>query len=232
MKNIKCLFLLLVIVLFTGCTVNYNLNIDTDLSVTEKVEATEKESTVRTNTGVNSDKAVNYLYDIYKRDDIDPSLSSKVEDGVLTATASASHDSIDIYVNNFESDLFKKAKLSKSGKIYTLTFKQSEMLSSKGSTTLIYDRVNVNISLPFKVIEHNADKRHKNTYTWELTKDQELRDIKITFDTSVHDNSKELSIGIFDIKIKYSVLALTIILLIITIIISVVYVNNKKNNKI
>lgn len=231
MKKIKYLFLLLVIVLFTGCTVKYDLNIDEDLSVTEKVEAIEKEETVKSNTGLEKEKAVNYLYDIYKRDGIDPSISYRVEKSNLIAGATASHKSIDDFVDNFESDLFKDAKLSKSGNLYTLTFKQSEKLSDRISMGPIYDNVIINITLPYKVTDNNADKVYKNTYTWILNKDEELRKIKISFDTSVKNDTKTFKLGIFNINVKLSFVAVFVMLLIIAIFVAVIYTNNKKNNK-
>lgn len=231
MKNIKYLFLLLLVILFTGCTVNYDLNIDDDLSVTERVEAIEKENTIKTNTGMKSNKAVDYLYNIFKRDGIEPSISSRVEKDRVIATASASHKSLEKYVANFNSDIFKRAKLSKSGTLYSLSFNQNKKLSSMDSTAPIYDNVIINITVPFKVIEHNADKTYKNTYTWNIRKDEELRKIKIKFDTSQKDNSKIFDLGVFKINVKYNVLLFSAILLIVATIVIVVYINNKKNNR-
>ena len=232
MKKIKYLILLLVIVLFTGCSVKYDLNIDDDLSVTERVEASEKETDVKTNTGLVSESAVNYLYDIYKRDGINPSISSKIEKNSLVTVASTSHDTLDDYVSNFTSDIFKKAKLSKSGNSYTLSFKQTEKLSSRAARAPVYDKVDISITLPYKVTNHNADKVHKNTYTWEIRKDQELRNLKISFDTTTKNDSKIFNFGFFKIQIKYSVLAVISILSVILLIVGIVYSNNKKNNRI
>lgn len=232
MKNIKYLFLLLVIVLFTGCSVNYDLNIDNDLSVTEKVEATEKEDTVKANTGLDKDKAVDYLYNIYKRDNIDPSISTRIDGKNLVVSATTSHKSIDDYVDNFSSDLFKDVKLSKSGNLYTLTFKQSDKLSDTNSMTPIYDKVTINITLPYKVTDNNADKVYKNQYTWIINKGEETRKIKISFDTSVKNDTKTLNLGLFKINVKMSFVVLIIMLLIMSAFVAVIYTNNKKNNKV
>ena len=227
MKRIKYLFLILVIMLFSGCTVKYNLNIDNDLSVTEKVEAIEQESVVKTTTGMKGDKAVNYLYDIFKRDEIDINLSSKSDERNVSGTASAGYNSLDEYADSFTSDIFERASLSKSNNIYSLSFKQTEKLSNKSSNAPMYDKVEVNITLPYKVISHNADKVYKDTYTWYLEKDQELRTLKIKFNTS----SRKGYIDFFNLNIKYSYIVLTIFIAIIISIITIVYINNKKNNR-
>lgn len=227
MKKIKYLFLILVIILFTGCTVKYNLIIDDDLSVTETVEAIEQESVVKTNTGMKGDKAVKYIYNIFKRDEVDMNLSSKSDGRNISGTASAGYNSLDEYVSSFTSDIFEKANLSKSNNIYSLSFKQSEKLSTKSSNAPMYDKVELSITLPYKVISHNADKVYRDTYTWYLERDQELRTIKIKFDTS----SKKGSFNFFNFNIKYTYIALAIFIVIIISMIAMVYINNKKNNR-
>ena len=227
MNKLKFLFLILVIILFTGCTVKYNLIIDDDLSVTETVEAIEQESVVKTNTGMKGDKAVKYIYNIFKRDEVDMNLSSKSDGRNISGTASAGYNSLDEYVSSFTSDIFEKANLSKSNNIYSLSFKQSEKLSTKSSNAPMYDKVELSITLPYKVISHNADKVYKDTYTWYLEKDQELRTIKIKFDTS----NKKGSFNFFNFNIKYSYIALAIFIVIIISMIAIVYINNKKNNR-
>ena len=91
----------------------------------------------------------------------------------------------------------------------------------------MYDKVELSITLPYKVISHNADKVYKDTYTWYLEKDQELRTIKIKFDTS----SKKGSFNFFNFNIKYTYIALAIFIVIIISMIAMVYINNKKNNR-
>lgn len=232
MKNIKKIILVLVIFLFCGCSVKYNLNIDEDLSITEKVEAKETINNLKTNTGMSTDNAVLYLYDIFKRKGIDPNISTKEEKENVITTASVSHKSIEKYVNNFTSDLLKKPKLSKSGNIYSLSYEQIEKLSNSSHNSLIYDDVEINITVPFKVTKHNADRVKKNTYTWKIQKNQELRKINISFDTSKKINSFVLNFGLFKIDVKYNVLVFIILLLMILTTTIIVYINNKKNNKI
>jgi len=232
MKKIKYLFLILVLLLFCGCTVKYDLNIDDDLSVTEKVEAIEKEIDVKANTGMSSDKAVQYLYNIYKRNNINLSITSKNDNNNLIGIASVSYKSIDDYANNFTSDIFKKVDLNKNGNIYSLNFKQNNKLSSEKSISPIYDKVIITINVPYKVIKHNADNVYKGTYIWELEKNQELRNISISFDTSKKQNTFLFNLRFFKVDINYWVIALSIFILLIIITIIFVYLNNKKNNKI
>ena len=58
--------------------------------------------------------------------------------------------------------------------LYTLSFKQTEKLSSRAARAPVYDKVDISITLPYKVTSHNADKVHKNTYTWEIATDEKI----------------------------------------------------------
>lgn len=229
MKRIKKVFLLLIIFLFSGCSLTYDLIIDPDLSVTEEISATEDEYVLWTNTGMKTDKAVPHLYEIFKRDGVDSYLSTKTLKNDVIVNTSLSHKNLESYRDNFTSDVIKEVNVKKNGNLITLIYNQQEELSDKANS-LIYDDITINITLPFKVTEHNADKVTRNTYTWNIKKNEELKNIKITFDKSKQDGSRELSVGFFKINVKYSVLLLVGIVLVILSIVVVVFINNKKNN--
>jgi hypothetical protein len=83
-----------------------------------------------------------------------------------------------------------------------------------------------------KVTEENADIVKGNTYTWNIRKDEDLKNIKLTFDTDETVDSKIFNFGFFKINVKYSVLAVVGFIAIILGIVLVVYIRNKKNNQI
>ena len=232
MKRIKKIVLILIIILLSGCSVEYNLTINEDSSVNEKVVASENTNRMKINTGLSEDQSVNYLYKMFDRTGLDTKISTVQKNGVTISTVTGSYNSLDKYSKNFTSDLFKEASVKKDGNIITLTFDQSMMLSSNSSRGLIYDNVIVNITVPFKVIEHNADTYKRNTYTWNIGKDQKLKQIKIKYDKSDLINAKEIKLGNFKFNVKYSYMVIGVLLLVVGIIALIVYINNKKNNKI
>jgi hypothetical protein len=61
-----------------------------------------------------------------------------------------------------------------------------EILVDSGLYTALLDSVNISITLPFKVIENNADIVDENTgtYTWNYTKNESGKNIELIFDTS------------------------------------------------
>lgn len=232
MKNKKIILLILVILLFTGCSVNYDLYINGDLTVNEKVTASEVSDSLKTKTGMEPKNAANSLYELYKIDGVKYSFTTSENNSVITSTATTSFKSLDDYEEYFKSDIIKEVNITKKGSYITLKYKQDVPLSVTASRSLIYDSIAVNINVPFKVTENNADKVKGNTYTWYINKDGELKDIKITFNKDETINSKTFNFGFFEINVNYQIAMLVGLILIVLLIVLFVYIKNKKNNRI
>jgi hypothetical protein len=231
MKNKKIILLMLVTLLFSGCSVKYNLYINDDLSVNEKITASENSKSLRTNTGETPKTAANSLFELYKIDGVNYSFSIVEKETNTTGMASTSFKSLEEYEDYFKSDIIKEVNISKKDSYITLDFKQDVALSEYASRSLIYDDIEVNIEIPFKVTENNADSIDGNTYTWNITKDGKLKDIKVTFNTNETRNSRIIDLGFFKINVKYSIALAVGIVLILLVIALIVYINNKKNNR-
>ena len=232
MKNKKVILLILVILLFSGCSVQYDLYINEDLTVNEKVTATEDTNSLRKNTGVDPKNAANSIFKSYKIDGTQYSFSTIEKNSNVTSTASTSFKTLDEYEDYFKSDIVKEVNITKKDNFVTLEYKQDVPLSTYSSKSLVYDSIQVNINVPFKVTEENADIVKGNTYTWNIRKDEDLKNMKLTFDTNETVDSKIFNFGFFKINVKYSVLAVVGFIAIILGIVLVVYIRNKKNNQI
>ena len=232
MKRIKIFILMLTIILLSGCSVEYNLTINEDSSVNERVVAKEVTNRMKAKTGLSEEQSINYLYEMFDRTGLKTSISSKKEVSTTIATVSGSHSSLEKYKNNFTSDVFNKVKVLKNKNNVTIEFDQSQKLSSTAARGLVYDDITINITVPFKVIKHNADRYKNDTYTWDIKTDEDLRKIKITYDETNLKNAKTIKFGKFKFNVKYSFIAVGIIALVVIGIVIVVYHNNKKNNRI
>ena len=196
MKNKKFILLILVIILFSGCSVEYNLTVNEDLTVNEKVVASESKNVLKTRTGQDPKTAANSLYEYYKNDGVKYKFSTVVGDADTKSYATTSYKSLEDYA----------------------------------SRSLIYDRIAVNIDVPFKVTKNNADSVKGNTYTWNIEKNGELKDIKITFNTKETNTSRRFDLGFLEINVSYTFLLIAGIAVIVLIIVLIVYSRNKKNN--
>lgn len=232
MKNKIKILTICLLFLLCGCSVEYDLSINKDLTVSESVTAKEITNRMNSRTGLDTDSSVNYLYNMFKREGLDTTISKVESDNETIATVNGYHNSLEDYASNFTSDVFKKADISTNGDIVSLSFDQTKALLSNSPRTLVYDEIVVKIEVPFKVIEHNADSVNKNTYTWNIKKDKTLKNIKISFDKK--QVKEELKVKLFNntFSIKFEFIAVGAILLIILIIVCIVFINNKKNNRV
>ena len=230
MKRIKIFVFFCLIFILTGCSVEYNLTINEDDTISEKVVASENTNRMESSTRLKGKQAVNYLFNMFKRDNENITISSKETGNITYATATNSLKNLDEYSQKFTSDVFKTVDIEKKDGIITIVFNQSEKLGGDSSKELIYDDIKVNISIPYKVLENNADVVKGNTYTWNIKKDGKLKNIKISYDDKSKYDSINLKINDKTYNINYGLLVIGVIILSILIIIFIVYFKNKKNN--
>ena len=227
MNKLKWVIIAFVVLISSGCTVNYNLTINEDSSVNEEFIAEDSSQNVKIKTNLEGKEAVNYMYNMYKRDNQDIDLHTTYENGI-TASGDVAYLSLEEYASNFKSDIFDDVKVEETNGVVTLSAKQKKMLSKSGFNTPIYDKVTINIKVPFKVIDQNSDKYNGNVYTWVINQGEDLKDIKISY----QKNAKKESVHIKkDLNINYGIMASAILCTIIFIVVVIVVINNKKNNR-
>lgn len=230
MKHIKKIVICIIILIFSsGCTVNYDLEINKDESVLENVEATELTKIVKSKTNLEGENAVDYLFNMFNRGDDQIKVSSKEENGQLVATAYRSYSSLIEYSNYFDSDLFDDINITRDGKKLTITAQQSQKLGGVGKT-LVYDDVSIRIKSPFMVTDNNADEIEGSTYIWNIKKGEDLKTIKYTINVKDKKNSANIDIGKKTVNINYGYIAIGIFTIAIVTMFIIVLIKNKKNN--
>lgn len=230
MKIIKKIIIICIIFLLAGCSVDYDLTINEDNSVNEKVIASENTNRMMALTNQKEQQSINYLYNIYKGNRNDVNLITKNQNGDTIITAVYSYPSIDDYVSNFSSDLFENINITKKDGIVTLVLNQKKKIDKSSSKSLIYDDVTINIHIPFKIVESNADSSIGDTYKWVINKDTDLKQIKISYDENKQKNKIHLKIKDKTLNINYGLVIGSVIILLVFLFIAFIFVNNKKNN--
>lgn len=230
MKNIRRVILICSLFILTGCSIEYNLSINEDLSVKEKIIASEETNRMEAMTKSKGDNAVNYIYDMFKRNDERVSLSSRNQSKKTYTTAVKSHKDIESYSKDFKSDVFQKVNIKKENDIVTFTANQTKPLGNNQSYSLIYDDITLTMYIPFKVIENNADTVSGNTYIWKIKNDGKLKYIKIKYNEGMKKNAFNLKINNKVLNIDYAIIGISGIILVLLIIFIVVAIKNKKNN--
>lgn len=232
MKKIKIFIFLCSILLLSGCSVEYNLTLNDDLTVSEKVVATERTKRMEALTKQKGEQAVNYLYNMFKRDDENITLTSREDDYNTYATAITSYEDINDYASKFSSDVFDNVNVTKDGNIITFSTEQKELLSSDTNYSLLYDDITVNVTIPFEVTSNNADKVTGNTYTWNIKKNTDYKTIEFAYKEGNKEDKVNINVNDETYNIQYGVIITVGLVIIIGSIVLFVYIKNKKNNVI
>lgn len=198
----KFVFIFLIIILCSGCRAEYNLTINDDLSVEENVLATEDSAFFEEYEKSSIGRVVGFILEPYLNtlNENKYTTNSYITSGRSGVTISKRFNSIEEYANStiFASQYTDKVNYNKDGNNITLSVKGRFSKADQDQTRFPIEEAAISIRLPFKVIDHNADKVDDDVYTWLFDKnDTEERDIKITFDGSkVHKPFNYWYIGI------------------------------------
>lgn len=217
----KKIFVILFIILFCfGCRANYNLVINEDLSIDESVVGLEDENFYSVYSSSKSNVIKNVLYPInefliskgYNFNEVE-------QDSMYGASISNSYLDLDDFKNNSKVYLqfYNSFNFNNEKGIVTLSLNDKVIWDGVSLERFIVDDGKVSITLPFKVIEHNADSHNDNTYTWNVNS----------------TNDKNILIK-FDINSKNEKSAFTVVFITVVIIIAsfslLAYIYFKKSN--
>lgn len=230
MKNkLRFVFILIIIMITSGCSVDYNLNINEDNSISESLIAKENKNRIESLTRLKDEQALSYMINMYKRNIDNEKFITNIDDDLATVTATSTYNDINEYKDVFKSDLFDLHIEKENNKVKLIAY-QKELLSNDSSSTLMYDEVNINIYVPYKVLENNADSISNNTYTWNISKDSDIKVIELIYDEGSLKDNLNIKINNKTYNINYTLIAVSGIILTVLIIVLIVFVKNKKNN--
>lgn len=178
MRKIKYVLVVLVILLFTGCSGNYNLKFNTDLSVEEELNIKIE----------NKDDDYEKAYSLFEQAGID---SKKYEIAIIEDKINIKYkekyDSFEEYYldSNLYRTLFQNIEFSKDNKGMKLNTKSVLKLDDKDNQNIVnsydIDGLKINMIVPFSVNKTNADIKKDSKYTWKLNKEDTYKEINIDF---------------------------------------------------
>lgn len=207
MKKLLCIFIMLV--LLTGCSTKYNLEISND-SIKETIvsKILDAEIPIQTQEEINANIELDDPITPFINEEQYPFSNTqekkyikdvKKENGATTVTLKYDY-SFDEYKNSRAyKECFENKKFDYDKKGY--------FLQMSGRFYCLYgDEIEVNIKTNNKVNSHNANKVSGNTYTWIINKDNiDKTDIKINI-------SKESAYQMPTIMILLGIIAVIIII--------------------
>ena len=232
MGNNKLLFMFVLLLFCSGCSAEYNLNIDKDDKIKEII-------TLSAEDGNDIEKIQNYqVYLPIDNNADDASVFQNKLNGVsyYDQKKSTSYDKLKFsYLHNF--DTFQRDYITNSSYEYvTITKDDNQLILSTSRINKafeIYSNLNfvtINITSRYKLVDTNADTHSKYKYTWVIDRENyNNKYLYLALDTS--NRKKTASEEINDMGI-FSYLPLILIIVSIIVIGWLVVKNGNKRNQV
>ena len=231
----KKILILLIPFLLTGCaSVNYELDIDKNINVSEKVKITATSDFFNI---YYKNLPITIVKEFYNDSDIQNKLNSnnyKHEINQKNAKypeviISKEYKSLEEYSQNtiFKNQVFENVIITTNDNLITLqTVNFKKYTTDDDSDSYPVSKLAISIKSPYVVVENNADKHDKktNVYIWLVDSSTENKEIKITFDKN--------KIYIYNIIMYISLFVIILIILSMIIIGFKIHKKNVINNEI
>ena len=218
-KKLKIFIIGILLILVTGCSGNYNLKINDDMSINEELYLTID----------NTNNTYTKTLKIFKENNIpEKDYEVVLSDNNVRITYNKKYDSIEEYLLNSKvyHELIDEIQFNKSNNYIDLYVNQKLKVSNdngikmNGTNLVDLDVLQINIENPFDVIFSNAEIVNDNVYTWTIKKGDTEKKIQMQF---------KPSLNIFPYK---QVAVLSTVIVCILIIIFTIYGRYKKRQKI
>lgn len=217
-KKLKIFIIGILLILVTGCSGNYNLKINDDMSIDEELYLTIG----------NTNNTYTKTLKIFKENNIpEKDYEVVLSDNNVRITYNKKYDSMEEYIldSKIYHELIDEIQFNKSNDYIDLYVNQKLKLSndnikSNGANLVDLDVLQINIENPFSVNYTNAEIVNDNVYTWTIKKGDIEKKIQMQF---------KPSLNVFPYK---QVAVLSTVIICSLIIIFTIYRRYKKRQKI
>ena len=220
----KKMLLIIALLLFTGCTAEYNLHFGDDL-IEEKITIIPETPQEQENTKTLDTR------DFFAIIDKDRSLP--YEKRQLDINSYKAYQ----YSYNYSFNEFKQSNFTRCYDAYTI-LEENDVINfntSRRFNCMIYDYmkiddVKINITTDYKVIDNNADEINGNVYTWNIN-DNNFENKPINF-SYYKKQKRKLTFKEFIEKNKMNIIILSCTLVGLLIFSLLIFIRHKRVNKI
>lgn len=175
----KIIILMVMLIIITGCSGNYNVEIKKDMSVSEDLYLTYQ----------NENDAYSKTLKIFKDNKVpEKNYSVVINNNNVIVTYNNSYDSIEEYITESKvyKQLFDEIQFNKTDKYIDIYASQylklkNSYINNFGTNLNDIDILQINITNPFKVDITNAEISNNNTYTWALKSGDVEKKIEMQF---------------------------------------------------
>lgn len=203
MNKVKYILIFLLVLLLSGCNATYKIYIDDDINIEESVILDESYNVLYSfsanPTSYMEEQLANLkeenMYSSY-------SMETYIKNSRGYGKATRKYDSLENYKTSSDivKDIFSNIIIKKEENVVSLLMQpvdQFEYFLDAEEYSSFLENLNIEIEVPFKVIQNNAEEVDGKIYKWSFEKSESLSEIKLSFDTSKNlDNAMPLSIKI------------------------------------
>ena len=223
----KIIFVILMLVLLSGCKAKYSLKINKDGSVDETLVATETPEYFDTYKHTSVGKVISYVIMPYidvlndKKYEVTNNVNINSDSGV---TVKKKYNSFKDYIGNsvIYSQFTDKINYEENGDKVSISLTGKFSSSDQNQSYVPIKDGKVSITVPYKVTDSNADKVDGNTYIWLFDNNKgEEREIRISYTKS----------KLLNLDFNYSAIIIVALIVILAIFAFVVYTKYKKSNR-
>ena len=221
----KLLFVFLIVILLTGCKAKYSLKINKDGSVEETLVATEPPEYFDAYSHTSVGKVISYVITPYidilneKKYEVNNIVNVNTDSG---ATVKKKYSSFKEYIGNsvIYSQFTDKINYEENGDTVNISIKGRFSASTQNQAYVPVKDGKITITVPYKVLDNNADHVNGNEYTWivENNKGQE-KEIRLSYTKSKLRN----------LDFNYSAI-IVIVIIIVVCFVGLVFFNKFKNS--
>ena len=183
-KKLKIFIIGILLILVTGCSGNYNLKINDDMSIDEELYLTID----------NTNNTYTKTLKIFRENNIpEKDYEVVLSDNNVRITYNKKYDSMEEYIldSKIYHELIDEIQFNKSNDYIDLYVNQKLKLSndnikSNGTNLVDLDVLQINIENPFSVNYTNAEIVNDNVYTWTIKKGDIEKKIQMQFKPSLN----------------------------------------------
>ena len=196
----RIFFIIISLLLLSGCSINYNLKVDKDFKINEKLEMSVEKNKFE----IGYDKPEDGVKDIFNN--INTTLTYKLYDyktnkksGKINTIFNKKYLSVEDYSNsvflknaNGKAEKYDYEKNGKTNKVFQVTINYDffDFINTRKYSSIAMDDFKLNITFPYKVIESNADSVNGNVLTWNLKDLRKARSFYIEYDENIEVKEK------------------------------------------
>lgn len=223
MKKIIYLIFLISVFFLTGCTSNFDVSIKDEMII-------QNVSISMNNNEITKETVTKTLEDLVLNEENDTEFLGYFKI-VGNKKSNPLNASINYNLNNYDFDYalsfcYDNQNITYNNNILTISANNFNCFQKYN----IVDRVYINVTTGYKVLDHNADSVNGNTYTWNINKNNS-NNIKLKLDTTIDEIKQNEEQKQENKKNIMVIVGVTIGSLLLGLVIAM-YIMYQKNNKI